>query len=398
MIRIALLTFTDSEREAATHYIERLRSERASILDVAEITPLHVGSQGNVPAAAYVATRLIEGASLRFHYVVVFGCCGTPNGRIELGSPFLVLGSRYVEVGRVSPETRSSDGETVWVKPKHYRGSRSQFFFPLSVVLAFRHDFPHALAFASEKVMRVGPGVPPPHSINEVRYRAALAELGDPVVIEMESAGLAVGAPLYQGRLVIIRVVVDHCVDKHRVSKQQQTSLMESQFIFLDRVLSILATRRPYTRRELTNTTVVAVTRYCVQLLRTRDSQFIAERCRHWLDQLEEIAGLPLSTDDQWLDDSVTDSDELSRDLALDEPAEQVVENMLANLNGLGIGSLFELVLAYAGYWLALACEEYPAPGYGIETAAEDVSQARGAARELAHEVRRAVVETLATS
>lgn len=190
-------------------------------------------AQGNVIAAAQLAAEFARVDSPDF--VVFYGCAGAIHPSHQ-ASVVLVKSVNYLSLGTVEDH---AGAERVTLKNKwlcHLRPPGDveplgQALFPIAgggapVDLCALSGLPTAHVAATDKVIRVRPGVapdrlanPPPHSLYasaEWTYGTALGlvlqdNIGTPVLVEMESYGIgAIAAALrFEERVVVLRVTTD---------------------------------------------------------------------------------------------------------------------------------------------------------------------------------------------
>ena len=268
---IALLTFNSAEAAAVTNLLtdpqrpfQHLSGDRYG-LNSGVIEHFPLGRAGNVQTAAFAAERLTPGS---FHFLVTYGCAGTPDPSLvcscrpgrrssKCSNPFLVSYGRYHEHGQVKDPPSSAAGVYELPTLKNtFRDPQNEFRFPLSdhvrANAPTRSGMPlsSATAFVSEKVIHASPGASPP--TQEIPYRDALEEIttyGD-VVVEMESKGLAAGAPRYEFLSVVVRVVTDHGTDKPADARKiLQAQRLEAHVDELHDVLDYLTRPQPLSLR-----------------------------------------------------------------------------------------------------------------------------------------------------
>jgi len=287
-IKVTLLTFTATEGAAVRTLMGRpafypTAISSLKILNSGVVSHLDVGASGNVAAAAFAARHLQPGS---FHYLVTYGCAGSTDASMvcicdrgikdpACRNPFLVNFARYVEIGRVEGHADPSDPtaqttsptETVRVKTAAYREPRSRFRLTLSEDLAFELRKSVSAGFASEKVIHVAPGSYP--SGTHSSYADALAEVagGGSVLIDMETAGVASGAPAFDDLTGVVRIVTDHGIDKSRdASKSLQQQRLNAHVGDLFEILDFLTRLRNAPFYELLTWVILGAARHVTRL------------------------------------------------------------------------------------------------------------------------------------
>jgi hypothetical protein len=253
-----LLTASSPWSRSGEHGIERPFGE-----DDWRIEHVPLRAQGNVAAGA----QLVE--YFREHkpqdYIVFYGCAGAliPT---DMRSPFLVQRANYLSLGTV--EDGADGNERVTLKNKwlcHLRPPSKDpplrtVEFPLCIAgdaaidLCRLSGIPPARVAATDKVIRIKPGLAPTPTVNspphdeyakaEWSYGAALGlmtSVPGPVLVEMESYGIGRMAQALQveKRVVVLRITTDELSDQAS-SDTQQRDLLARARPFLGRVIVLL--------------------------------------------------------------------------------------------------------------------------------------------------------------
>jgi hypothetical protein len=221
-----------------------------------------LSAQGNVVAGAQLAELFADHNPP--DYIVFYGCAGALDAR-NTGSVFLVRYANYLSLGTVEPF--SGPTESITLKNKWLCHVLPKEVDPLDVVsfpmcmpgtgvldLCGLSDIPPARVAATDKVIKIRPGIAPTPVLNapphdqytkgDWSYGAALAHVasgGDAVIVEMESYGIGriAQALKLEDRVVVVRVTTDSLAD-HAVSDEQQRNLLERGRHVLGRVLEVL--------------------------------------------------------------------------------------------------------------------------------------------------------------
>jgi hypothetical protein len=392
-VRIALLTFTDSERRA----VQAMLSARLTpagkdtwLLNGGEITFLPVDRSGNVSAAAFVARNVRPGD---FDFVVSYGCagalaaahiCSCEDGRDPTcQNAFLVAGGRYHEVGRVE----ASRGETVTLKGDVIEHPANRFAMPLGGWLAHVLQLNLTAVFVSEKVVHISPTAAPSPLPKRTTYGEALGSLPAflPRLIDMESAGLAAGAPAFWGLTAAVRVATDGGLDKKEdKDKRLQQSRLNSHTSDLFEVLAYLTGSRFVPLWLLWLAVPPGVLRDAVRMdrLSIDDADGLARVGRQMRDAILRYRSFTEDPQEELGD-------------------QRLAETARTQLAGEGYPSrlLIQLPVTPPTPWdlLVLAAEDPVPPAFWLESAEEPdlVETQRSAAIELASRLRELLVQLL---
>jgi hypothetical protein len=253
-VRIALLTFTQTEQEAVLAVLrssaQRQGSDQRWTLNSGEISFLPVGRAGNVSAASFVARNVTPST---YDYLVTYGCAAATSSKDvcrcsavrdpSCAAAYLVAHGRYHEVGRIEAPASI---ELVTLKTDVLQSAANSFGLPLALALWGNVGLPIAGAFVSEKVVHIAPAALPSPIPKRICYGQALGGFTTPLptLIDMESSGVVAGAPWYWGLTAAIRVPTDGGVDKHAdVDKVLQRSRLNAHTSDLLAVLDHLTTQ-----------------------------------------------------------------------------------------------------------------------------------------------------------
>lgn len=322
-IKVTLLTFTATEKLAVERVVARPEFGPTPFTNLRELNDgvvahFDVGASGNVAAAAYAARHVSPG---EFHYLVTFGCAGAADPslvcRCDEGvkkpgcmNPYLVNFARYAEIGRVEESTvtaslgsasvtRPVGPERVRLKKRAFESPTNRYRLALSDHVAGHFNRRPKTAFVSEKVIHAAPG--PGSSEDYFSYANALANLAQAsdLVIDMETAGVASGAPAFVDLTAVIRVVTDHGVDKNRdVGKtlQQNRLIAHSEDLF--RILDYLTTIPNTPLYALLSWVILGAARHITRLERPvgRMDQIVdvmVQLALNLIDDYQPMSGFP---------------------------------------------------------------------------------------------------------
>lgn len=264
---MAIFTFTRNEATAVTELLARLYGDlpvfgatvwtptkpgeealegRLSDGRTARLEHHPLSAQGNVVAAAALSRSTREN---RADYYVFYGCCGTVDSKL-VGQVFRAERVSYLSLGVV---VASPDGEVVKLKNKWIVRTHPDEQAPLAAIelragsagapgSVSGFDLPDAHILATDKVIKVSPGIAPVpietpssgpvYAQEDWTYALALALYSGmatkPVLIDMESFGIA-SAMRALGlceRVVVLRVATDSLSDKANQSEQDQLEFL----------------------------------------------------------------------------------------------------------------------------------------------------------------------------
>ncbi len=268
-VTVAIFTFTRNEATAVTELLTRLHVDlpafgttvwtptnqgeaalegRLSDGRTARVEHHPLSAQGNVVAAAALSRSTREN---RADYYVFYGCCGTVDSKL-VGQVFRAARVSYLSLGVV---VASPDGEVVKLKNKWIVRTQPNEQAPLDAI-EFRAgsagapgsvsglDLPDAHVLATDKVIKVSPGVAPVpidtpssgpvYASEDWTYSLALALYSGmgthPVLVDMESFGIA-SAMRSLGlceRVLVLRVVTDALSDKADQRDQDQLDFLRA--------------------------------------------------------------------------------------------------------------------------------------------------------------------------
>lgn len=280
-VTVAIFTFTSNEATAVTELLARLYVD-LSVFGTTVWTPTKQGeevlegrlsdgrtarvehhplsAQGNVVAAAALSRSTREN---RADYYVFYGCCGTVDSTL-VGQVFRAERVSYLSLGVV---VASPDGEVVKLKNKWLVRTHPDEQAPLAAIelragsagapgSVSGFDLPDAHILATDKVIKVSPGVAPVpietlssgpiYAKEDWTYSLALALYSGmatkPVLIDMESFGIA-SAMRALGlceRVVVLRVVTDALTDKADQSEQDQLDFLRTGLAELAAAISTI--------------------------------------------------------------------------------------------------------------------------------------------------------------
>jgi nucleoside phosphorylase len=207
-----------------------------------------LSAQGNVVAAAALSRSTREN---RADYYVFYGCCGTVDSKL-VGQVFRAAQVSYLSLGVV---VASPDGEVVKLQNKWIVRTQPDEQAPLDAIelgggsagapgSAWGLGVPDAHVLATDKVIKVSPGVAPVpidtppsgpiYAKGDWTYSLALALYSGmatkPVLVDMESFGIA-SAMRALGlceRVVVLRVVTDALSDKAGQRDQDQLDFLRA--------------------------------------------------------------------------------------------------------------------------------------------------------------------------
>jgi nucleoside phosphorylase len=275
-MRIGVVSFNDNEARAVDQLLSDLASgapspwrragkqavERDFGLGSWHLEHLEAKAQGNVVAGAELAA-LFAARKKRPEFVVFYGCAGAVDP-VGVGEVFLVERAHYLSLGTVEA---GADGERVTLKNKWLCNLEPQGdvnplppgTFPLcaknaSVDIPTVTGIPTARVVATDKVLRVAPGVAPvpiapgppsPFYLKEEwTYGDALAFVdpaAGPLLVEMESFGVARVAEALDilDKVIVMRITTDSLVD-HSASDARQAALLMNGRKALARLLKKL--------------------------------------------------------------------------------------------------------------------------------------------------------------
>ena len=275
---IEVVTFTDTEAAAVRKVLEDLQGagwkasrstpESAStgvvrpVGNDGEWKLTHTGleAQGNVMVSARLAYEFHGRSGPPPQFVVFYGCAGTID-KNDLASVYLVAETTYLSLGTVKPgEGGIPERVTLknkWIcrdiDPPEVR-ALPRGVFPLvggtgSRDLRKETRFPAARVLATDAVVHVPPGDPPPADARkepplwkkgEWTYGQAMAHVastsaGMDVLVEMESYGIAsVTRALGLGeQVVVMRITTDALGDKEATDAGQGDLLMKGRLALL---------------------------------------------------------------------------------------------------------------------------------------------------------------------
>ncbi|OBH88183.1 hypothetical protein [Mycobacterium sp. E2989] len=266
-VTVAIFTFTRNEATAVTELLARLYVDlpvfgatvwtpvkhgdeslegRLSDGRTARLEHHPLSAQGNVVAAAALSRSTREN---RADYYVFYGCCGTVDSKL-VGQVFRAERVSYLSLGVV---VASPDGEVVKLKNKWIVRTHPDEQAPLAAIelragsagapgSVSGFDLPDAHILATDKVIKVSPGIAPVpmetlssgpvYAREDWTYALALALYSgmttQPVLIDMESFGIA-SAMRALGlceRVVVLRVATDSLSDKANQSEQDQLDFL----------------------------------------------------------------------------------------------------------------------------------------------------------------------------
>lgn len=264
---MAIFTFTRNEATAVTELLARLYVDlpvfgatvwtpvkhgdealegRLSDGRTARLEHHPLSAQGNVVAAAALSRSTREN---RADYYVFYGCCGTVDSQL-VGQVFRAERVSYLSLGVV---VASPDGEVVKLKNKWIVRTHPDEQAPLAAIelragsagapgSVSGFDLPDAHILATDKVIKVSPGIAPVpmetlssgpvYAREDWTYALALALYSgmttQPVLIDMESFGIA-SAMRALGlceRVVVLRVATDSLSDKANQTEQDQLDFL----------------------------------------------------------------------------------------------------------------------------------------------------------------------------
>ncbi len=268
-VTVAIFTFTRNEATAVTELLTRLCVElpvfgatawkpikpgeealegRLSDGRMARLEHHALSAQGNVVAAAALSRSTRES---RADYYVFYGCCGTLDSKL-IGQVFRAERVSYLSLGVV---TASAEGEVVKLQNKWIVRTQPDEQPPLEAIelragsagapgSVWGLDLPDAHVLATDKVIKIAPGVPPApidssssgpvYAKGDWTYSRALALYSrmatKPVLVDMESFGIA-SAMRSLGlceRVLVLRVVSDALSDKADQSDQDQLDFLRA--------------------------------------------------------------------------------------------------------------------------------------------------------------------------
>ncbi|KKC05284.1 hypothetical protein AWC17_25750 [Mycobacterium nebraskense] len=280
-VTVAIFTFTRNEATAVTELLARLYIDlpvfgttvwtpttqgegalegRLSDGRTARLEHHPLSAQGNVVAAAALSRSTREN---RADYYVFYGCCGTVDPNL-VGQVFRAERVSYLSLGVV---VASPDGEVVKLKNKWIVRTHPNEQAPLDAI-EFRAgsagapgsvsglDLPDAHVLATDKVIKVSPGIAPMpietlssgpvYASEDWTYSLALALYSGmgthPVLVDMESFGIA-SAMRSLGlceRVLVLRVVTDALSDKADQRDEDQLDFLRAGLPDLAAAISTL--------------------------------------------------------------------------------------------------------------------------------------------------------------
>ncbi len=268
-VTVAIFTFTNNEATAVTELLARLCVDlpvfgttvwaptksgeealegRLSDGRTARLEHHALSAQGNVVAAAALSRSTREN---RADYYVFYGCCGTLDSKL-IGQVFRAERVSYLSLGVVAA---SADGEVVKLQNKWIVRTQPDEQAPLEAIelragsagapgSVWGLDIPDAHVLATDKVIKVSPGVAPApiHSPSGAEiyakedwpYSLALALYSrmatKPVLVDMESFGIA-SAMRSLGlceRVLVLRVASDALSNKADQTDQDQLDFLRA--------------------------------------------------------------------------------------------------------------------------------------------------------------------------
>ncbi|MGD1257235.1 hypothetical protein ACKUT9_23745 [Mycobacterium seoulense] len=268
-VTVAIFTFTRNEATAVTELLARLYVDlpvfgttiwtpakqgekalegRLSDGRTARVEHHPLSAQGNVVAAAALSRSTREN---RADYYVFYGCCGTLDEKL-IGQVFRAARVSYLSLGVV---IASPDGEVVKLKNKWIVRTQPDDQAPLDAIemragsagapgSVSGLDLPDAHVLATDKVIKVSPGVAPVpidtpssgpvYAREDWTYSLALALYSGmathPVLVDMESFGIA-SAMRSLGlceRVLVLRVVTDALSDKADQTEEDQLDFLKA--------------------------------------------------------------------------------------------------------------------------------------------------------------------------
>lgn len=230
------------------------------------LTHTALGAQGNTIVAARLAHAFHGRTGPAPNFVVFYGCAGAVDAN-KVGSVYLVAETAYLSLGTVKPAASAGDsdgpvGEIVtlknkWICPQIDDSdvrSLDRWTFPLvggqtSRNLLAETNLPPARVLATDAVIHVLPGVPPPPEAlsfpprwqkGEWTYGQAMAHVidntaGMDVLVEMESYGIAATTrALGLGeKVVVMRITTDALGNKKETDAGQGGLLMQGRLALL---------------------------------------------------------------------------------------------------------------------------------------------------------------------
>ncbi|OBH21380.1 hypothetical protein A9X04_05495 [Mycobacterium sp. E3247] len=266
-VTVAIFTFTRNEAVAVTDLLASLHVDlpvdgttiwtpaapggkvlegRLSDGRTARVEHHPLSAQGNVVAAAALSRSTREN---RADYYLFYGCCGTVDPK-NVGQVFRAARVSYLSLGVV---VASPDGEVVKLKNKWIVRTQPDEQAPLEAIemragsagapgSVSGLDLPDAHVLATDKVIKVSPGVAPVpidssgpvYAREDWTYSLALALYSgtatQPVLVDMESFGIA-SAMRSLGlceRVLVLRVVTDALSDKADQNEEDQLDFLRA--------------------------------------------------------------------------------------------------------------------------------------------------------------------------
>ncbi|MHA7651694.1 hypothetical protein ACX9NE_22265 [Mycobacterium sp. ML4] len=268
-VTVAIFTFTKNEATAVTELLTRLcvdlpvfgttvwrpakpgdeASEgRLSDGRTARLEHHALSAQGNVVAAAALSRSTREN---RADYYVFYGCCGTVDPNL-IGRVFRAERVSYLSLGVVAA---SADGEVVQLQNKWIVRTQPSEQAPLEAIelragaagapgSVWGLAVPDAHVLATDKVIKVSPGIPPAplnsasgvpiYAKENWTYSLALALHSQiatqPILVDMESFGIAstMRALGLCERVLVLRVASDALTNKADQPDQDQLEFLRA--------------------------------------------------------------------------------------------------------------------------------------------------------------------------
>jgi len=268
-VTVALFTFTKNEATAVTELLARLCVDlptfgtsiwaqagpgdealegRLSDGRSARLEHHALSAQGNVVAAAALSRSTREN---RADYYVFYGCCGTLDRRL-VGKVFRAEKVSYLSLGVVAA---SAEGEVVQLQNKWIVRTQPSEQAPLEAIelragaagapgSVWGLDVPDAHVLATDKVIKISPGVAPAplnspsgspvYAKENWTYSLALALHSQlttkPILVDMESFGIAstMRALGLCERVLVLRVASDALADKADQREEDQLDFLRA--------------------------------------------------------------------------------------------------------------------------------------------------------------------------
>ncbi|RUP01831.1 MAG: hypothetical protein EKK34_26505 [Mycobacterium sp.] len=268
-VTVAIFTFTRNEATAVTELLTRLCVDlpafgttvwaptkpgdeawegRLSDGRTARLEHHALSAQGNVVAAAALSRSTREN---RADYYVFYGCCGTVDPEL-VGKVFRAERVSYLSLGVVAA---TPDGEVVQLQNKWIVRTQPSEQAPLEAIelragaagapgSVWGLDVPDAHVLATDKVIKISPGVAPAplespsggpvYAKENWSYSLALALhsqiANTPVLVDMESFGIAstMRALGLCERVLVLRVASDALTDKVDQRDQDQLDFLRA--------------------------------------------------------------------------------------------------------------------------------------------------------------------------